>query len=151
MRHEDGVFAVSFDADGQRIFTAARNGIARVWDAQSGEPVGKPIRHEHTNAASFSPNGRRISPHLTTTLRRYGTYRRQAGGEPMRHDRVVTTASFSPDGRRVVTASTDKTARVWDAESQFQLGRAVGRHCIWWDCAAVGRKKRQTDGRANAA
>ena len=57
MRHEDGVFVVSFDADGQRIFTAARNGIARVWDAQSGEPVGEPIRHEHTNAASLSPDG----------------------------------------------------------------------------------------------
>jgi WD40 repeat protein len=30
------------------------------------------------------------------------------------HDRRIVAASFSPDGRRLVTASLDKTARIWD-------------------------------------
>ena len=34
---------------------------------------------------------------------------------PMRHDGEVCSAQFSADGQRVVTASGDKTARVWDA------------------------------------
>ena len=38
-------------------------------------------------------------------------------GEPMRHDDAVLSAQFSADGQRVVTASRDKTARVWDAST----------------------------------
>ena len=41
---------------------------------------------------------------------------------PMRHDEAVFSAQFSADGQRVVTASLDKTARVWDAAT----GKAIG-------------------------
>ena len=40
-------------------------------------------------------------------------------------DRVVF-AAFSPDGGRIVTASFDKTARIWDAKTGQQLAKFEG-------------------------
>jgi WD40 repeat protein/tetratricopeptide (TPR) repeat protein len=37
------------------------------------------------------------------------------------HTGSVSSASFSPDGTRIVTASTDRTAKVWDAQSGAEL------------------------------
>jgi WD40 repeat protein/serine/threonine protein kinase len=42
------------------------------------------------------------------------------------HTGGVLSASFSPDGTRIVTASTDKTARVWDAVTGASLAELTG-------------------------
>jgi dipeptidyl aminopeptidase/acylaminoacyl peptidase len=34
----------------------------------------------------------------------------------------VKAAAFSPDGKRIVTASADKTARLWEADTSEQIG-----------------------------
>jgi len=43
----------------------------------------------------------------------------------MKHEDVVTSAQFSPDGQRIVTASWDKTARLWDAASGKPIGEPM--------------------------
>ena len=43
----------------------------------------------------------------------------------MKHDSYVYSAQFSPDGQRVVTASDDKTARVWDAATGKALSEPM--------------------------
>ena len=43
----------------------------------------------------------------------------------MRHDGKVNSAHFSPDGRSVVTASADKTARLWDAATGKSIGEPM--------------------------
>lgn len=42
------------------------------------------------------------------------------------HNDTVWTATFSPDATRIVTASNDKTARIWDANSGIQLANLTG-------------------------
>ena len=44
---------------------------------------------------------------------------------PFQHAGAVNSAEFSPDRRRVVTASADKTARVWDAATGAPIGKPM--------------------------
>jgi WD40 repeat protein len=45
---------------------------------------------------------------------------------PLQHRGSVVKSAFSPDGTRIVTASWDKTARVWDAATGLPLCFALG-------------------------
>jgi WD40 repeat protein len=40
-----------------------------------------------------------------------------------------------PDGKRIVTASWDKTARLWDAETRKQIGEALSHTNVVWSAA----------------
>ena len=42
------------------------------------------------------------------------------------HGDRVNSAAYSPDGTRIVTASADKTARIWDARTGAQLAVLSG-------------------------
>ena len=80
------------------------------------------------------------------------------------------SAAFSPDGKRIVTASWDKTARLWDAETGQQIGAPLvghdehvhsaafspdGKRIVTASCrqdrAAVGRRDRQASARRSSA
>src|SRR5258707_295526 len=41
---------------------------------------------------------------------------------------TVTIAAFSPDGKRIVTASSDRTVRLWEAERSRQIGEPLTGH-----------------------
>ena len=116
-----------FSPDGKRVVTASQDETARVWDAATGAPIGRPLLHAGlVYSASFSPDGKRV---LTASSDNSARVWDAADGTPvtvpLRHDDGVNSAAFSSDGRRVVTASTDGTARVWDVAT----GRRSARYC----------------------
>lgn len=84
--HSVQVNSAAFSKDGSRIVTASIDGIARIWDVVPGEK--DPLSESFGTRKSAELRG---------------------------HDSEVTFASFSPDGKEVVTASTDRTVRIWSA------------------------------------
>src|SRR5262249_19043881 len=58
-QYGERILSAGFSPDGRRMVTAAWNGVAQVWDADTGSPVGAPMRHNGiVNFAAFSPDGR---------------------------------------------------------------------------------------------
>jgi len=82
--HTGMVMSAAVSPDGKLIVTASSDYTARVWRLSDGEYRRTLLNGEYTS------NGRQTS-----------------------HLACVSSVAMTPDGRHVVTASHDKTARVW--------------------------------------
>jgi WD40 repeat protein len=91
-----------------------------VWDVATGQPL---FSTETGGDIIFSPDGRNLAVvrGMTTSVLDAAT-----GAElyvPLSgHTDAISQIVFSPDGRFILTASWDKTVRIWNA----QTGEAVG-------------------------
>ncbi|EIN05918.1 tricorn protease domain 2-containing protein, partial [Punctularia strigosozonata HHB-11173 SS5] len=118
--HSELVVSVAFSRDGKRIVSASYDHLIRVWDAATGEAVGKPLEG-HTadvNSVMFSFDGRRIlSCSDDETIRLWDAESGEALGGPLTgHGRKVNSVAFSPDDNYIVSGGNDGTIRVvWDA------------------------------------
>jgi eukaryotic-like serine/threonine-protein kinase len=121
----DGPIRVaSFCPDGTALATGHEGGAVRLWNTNSGKPIGEPMGHgARIVAISFSPDGRKL---LTASFDwRAQLWNAATGaklGEAMRHRDLITSAVFHPDGQSVLTGSVDGTAQLWDADSSLPLG-----------------------------
>jgi WD40 repeat protein len=114
--------AVEFSRDGKFILTAGGD-EARVWDAATFEPVTEPLTHGRGNvvlSAAVAPDGRFV---LTVSGKELwvsdvATSRRRFA---LHHGGDVRSASFGAGGSRIITASDDRTARVWDSGTGVEL------------------------------
>ncbi|CCA75830.1 hypothetical protein PIIN_09818 [Serendipita indica DSM 11827] len=119
--HEDSVNAVIISPDGSRIISGSDDETIRLWDVDTGQPLGEPLRgHEDSvKAVAISPDGSQIvSGSSDETIRLWDAESGKLLAEPFQgHESVINAVAFSPDGSRIVSSSADKTIRLWDVDT----------------------------------
>jgi len=129
--HGDTVFDVAYSPDGNFVATSGLDEYVRIWDAATGDELlallfegGNQLR-----GLAFSPDGTRIA--VTSTQSPYGRVWDTSTGEvlvngfPGHRDALVDIA-FSADRKMIATASSDTTAKIWDADSGEMLYTLAG-------------------------
>jgi WD40 repeat protein len=111
------VLGVSFNREGTKLITTHGSGLARVWDARTGEVLLTLRGHSRMLvSADFSPDGTRIvTAGDDKTLRIWDT---TTGIELLTlrgHTDQVGQVIFTPDGTRIISKSSDRTVRIWDS------------------------------------
>ncbi|CCA74344.1 related to WD40-repeat protein (notchless protein) [Serendipita indica DSM 11827] len=123
---------VAFSHDGSRIVSGSFDKTIRVWDADTGQTLGEPLRgHEHwVTTVGFSPDGSLIvSGSDDKTIRLWEMDTGRPLGVPLLgHDSSVLAVAFSPDGSRIVSGSEDNTIRLWDTETGQPSGEPLQGH-----------------------
>jgi WD40 repeat protein len=129
--HTGSVQSAVFSPDGSRIVTASRDTTARIWDAKSGMPIGKPLAAHAgaINSVAFRSDGKRL---LTAsddqTIRLWDATNGTPVGNPLASEKgAVRSAVFSPDGKLVLAiveeSSQDRVIELFDLASQKPLGK----------------------------
>ncbi|OYQ61808.1 hypothetical protein B9G53_25545 [Pseudanabaena sp. SR411] len=123
-RLESEVWSIAFSPDGRKIIAGLKNGTLQLFDAISGNPIGKPFQGHEDSVRSvfFSPDGKAIVSGSRDGTLRLWDLQGNPMGKPFRgHEDTVRSVSFSPDGKTIVSGSRDKTLWLWDLQGK-QIG-----------------------------
>jgi WD40 repeat protein/tRNA A-37 threonylcarbamoyl transferase component Bud32 len=112
----------AYSPDRKTVVTAGSRGLAQLWDAATGRPVGEPIAHPdpEVSACVFSPDGKTLATACLKLGVASGKVRLwdAATGRPRSpwfdHPAEVRALAFSPDGQTLATGDYDFNVRLWD-------------------------------------
>lgn len=111
--HAARVYGVSFSSDGQRLASVGREGALIVWDVNTGRSLQRTMVGKTRHALAYSPDGRWLvhegTDHTIVLLDlKQGTGASWAG-----HKGLINDLRWASDSQTLVSASMDKTVRVW--------------------------------------
>ena len=115
MHHYRKVTSVTWSPDGRYVASTGQDTAARVYDANSGEPIRTWLR-EHSLGACWSPNSQWLAWGTTSSDSGVCVGNVNSGEvKSLRgHSLSVWTTAWSPDGRHLASAGMDDSIRIWD-------------------------------------
>jgi WD40 repeat protein len=122
--HDAGVSSASFSPDGRRMLTVS-GAVARLWNAETGEPLVDLVHQKNVNAASFAPDGKLVVSAADDGTARVWEVETGAERFVARHQGSVERALLIANGKRLATIST-RRLRVWSVKSgTAEIGEAL--------------------------
>jgi WD40 repeat protein len=130
-----------FSLDGRRLVTLepSQDGIAQVWDTQSGQRLAI-LRHPvNITATAFSPDGQSLATVTHDGLIRLWDVASQRELEIVGRHADATAVAFSRDGRRLASAGFD--LRLWPLMPRSQELIDLGCARVRWPLSAAERER----------
>jgi WD40 repeat protein/serine/threonine protein kinase len=115
--HHGSVMTVAFSPDGRRVATGSFDNTVIVWDAETGLPISKPMRHRGPfwYAVAFSKDGRTVVTGCDdATARIWDIATARPIGPMLSHDAALRTAVFAENDRQIITGTSIGTTYIWN-------------------------------------
>jgi WD40 repeat protein/serine/threonine protein kinase len=133
--HAGPVYFTDYSPDGTRIATTGADGVAKIWDASTGQELLTLQGHKgDIFGIEFSPDGERLATasHDGTVI----VWDAQTG-ERLLHlisdYSSLTAVHFSPDGKHLLANDNyDSRIMIWDAQTGEQLSSFVAHDAPTW-------------------
>ncbi|TQM30854.1 TIR domain-containing protein [Nocardia bhagyanarayanae] len=122
--HGDVLEGAGYSADGRQLESIAPSHL-RMWDTNTGAPVGAPIQFPPETKLAFT-NGERTAALFTESSGQlWSLPSMQPIGPPLDEANGVMSAEFSRDGKVLAAGGTDWVLRLWDATTGLRIGKPM--------------------------
>jgi WD40 repeat protein len=112
--HQNRVVALDFSPDGRMLATGSTDKTVRLWNAATGEALDEPIDHGGAVwGVAFADARTLVTGCRDGRVRLWDVPTRVPIGPAWTHLGIVWAVACHPASKTVLTASEDKTARLW--------------------------------------
>jgi WD40 repeat protein len=114
--------AVMYSPDSSKLATGGNpEDAVKIWDAETGELLNT-LEHDHVFSLAWTSDGKKLISGSYKLIRIFDTATWQEIAILEGHTDIVGAISLSQNNRFLASVSDDKTARLWNLDTNLQVG-----------------------------